>query len=100
MSMQFGVGGISIDTTANSAAEAQTSGIAEAAGVGFRRVLDSFCDPTLRSGICCRVNIDQFVDFYHISEKTALKGVTSVLDYASTRRSFRPLFVGGCSGPN
>ncbi len=91
---QFGVSGISIDKTANSAAEAQTSGITEAAGIGFRRVLDRL----LRSDIAVEAfiagsSIDQFVDFYHISEENSLEGrYIAVLDYCFDAPQLRAAF--------
>ena len=91
---QFGVGGISIDVTATTAAEAQTNGITEAASVGFRRMLDRL----LRSdeaveAFLSDANTSQFVDFYHISEENSLEGrYIAVLDYCFDAPRLRAAF--------
>lgn len=91
---QFGVSGINIDTTAATAAEAQTNGIAEAASIGFRRVLDRL----LRSDLAVEdfmtdASTDQFVDFYHISEENSLEGrYIAVLDYCFDAPRLRAAF--------
>ena len=91
---QFGVSGITIDTTAATAAEAQTNGITEAASLGFQRVLNRL----LRSDIAveaflAEASIDQFVDFYHISEENSLEGrYIAVLDYCFDATRLRAAF--------
>lgn len=91
---QFGVSGISVDTNAATAAEAQTNGITEAAILGFRRVLDRL----LRSDAAVEAfmadaSIDQFVDFYHISEENSLEGrYIGVLDYCFDAPRLRAAF--------
>ena len=91
---QFGVSGISIDKTAATAAEAQTNGITEAAGIGFRRVLDRLLrsDAAVEAFVA-EASIDQFVDFYHISEENSLEGrYIALLDYCFDAPRLRAAF--------
>ena len=91
---QFGVSGISIDKTAATAAEAQANGITEAAGIGFRRVLDRLLrsDAAVEAFVA-EASIDQFVDFYHISEENSLEGrYIALLDYCFDAPRLRAAF--------
>ena len=91
---QFGVSGIGIDKTADTAAEAQTNGITEAASIGFRRVLDRLLrsDAAVEAFVA-ETSIDEFVDFYHISEENSLEGrYIALLDYCFDAPRLRAAF--------
>ena len=80
---QFGVSGIAIDRTADTAATAQTEGIEEAASLGFRRILHRLLrDEPMVEAFMAENDANAFVDFYHISEENSLEGrYIAVLDY-------------------
>lgn len=80
---QFGVSGIAIDRTAETAALAQVEGIEEAARIGFRRILHRLlrAEPAV-AAFMAENEANAFVDFYHISEENSLEGrYIAVLDY-------------------
>ena len=91
---QFGVSGIAIDRTAATAAEAQTAGIAEAARIGFQRILYRLLrsDGLVESFIASH-EVTGFVDFYHISEENSLEGrYIAILDYCFDAPRLRAAF--------
>jgi len=91
---QFGVSGISVDTTAATAAEAQVNGISEAAAIGFQRVLQRLLrSQAAMDAFMAEASVDQFVDFYHISEENSLQGrYIAVLDYCFDAPRLRAAF--------
>ena len=80
---EFGVSGIAIDRTAETAAAAQVEGIEEAARIGFQRILYRLlrAEETVTAFMADN-EADAFIDFYHISEENSLEGrYIAVLDY-------------------
>ena len=91
---QFGVSGIAIDRTAATAAQAQTAGVEEAAGIGFQRILYRLLqsDGLVESFIATH-DVSSFVDFYHISEENSLEGrYIAILDYCFDAPRLRATF--------
>ncbi|MEX0502230.1 hypothetical protein AB3X55_01380 [Alphaproteobacteria bacterium LSUCC0719] len=88
---QFGVTGIAIDRSEQTAEEAQTLGIQQAARVGFQRVLMRL----LRDNVAAAAFIedhepDQFVDFYRIADENSLDGrYIAELDYCFQAQRLR-----------
>lgn len=80
---QFGVSGIAIDRTAETAAVAQVEGIEEAARIGFERILYRLLRAQeMVDTFMAEQEANAFVDFYHISEENSLEGrYIAVLDY-------------------
>lgn len=80
---EFGVEGIAIDRTAETAAAAQVEGIEDAARIGFQRILYRLlrAEPMVEA-FMAENEANAFVDFYHISEENSLEGrYIAVLDY-------------------
>ena len=88
---QFGVKGIAIDRSAETAEEAQTLGIQQAARVGFQRVLMRL----LRDNVAVAAFVedhepDEFVDFYRIADENSLDGrYIAELDYCFQAQRLR-----------
>lgn len=88
---QFGVKGIAIDRSAETAEEAQTLGIQQAARVGFQRVLMRL----LRDNVAVAAFVEdhepeEFVDFYRIADENSLDGrYIAELDYCFQAQRLR-----------
>ncbi|MDA9930277.1 DUF2066 domain-containing protein [Alphaproteobacteria bacterium] len=91
---QFGVAGIKIDQSAETAAKAQIEGVGNAARLGFARVLYRLLrDDTVVDQFLSENSPEQFVDFFHISEENSIAGrYIAVLDYCFDARSIRAAF--------
>ena len=93
-SPQFGVTGINVDQTAQTASAAQTEGMRQATMTGFSRILSrllrsqSAVDEFLTAN-----DPDQFVDFFRIAEENSLEGrYIAVLDYCFDAPRLRAAF--------
>ena len=82
-SPQFGVTGAGVDQTAQTAEDAQTEGMKQAAVTGFSRILSRLLrSQSAMDAFLAENDPDQFVDFFRIAEENSLEGrYIAVLDY-------------------
>ena len=93
-SPQFGVTGISVDQTAQTAEDAQTEGMKQAAVTGFSRILSRLLrSQSAMDAFLAENDPDQFVDFFRIAEENSLEGrYIAVLDYCFDASRLRAAF--------
>ena len=93
-SPQFGVTGISVDQTAQTAEDAQTEGMKQAAVTGFSRILSRLLrSQSAMDAFLAENDPDQFVDFFRIAEENSLEGrYIAVLDYCFDASRLRTAF--------
>ena len=93
-SPQFGVTGISVDQTSQTAEDAQIEGMRKAAVAGFSRILSRLLQsPAAVDEFLALNDPDQFVDFFRIAEENSLEGrYIAVLDYCFDAPRLRAAF--------
>ena len=96
-SPQFGVTGISVDQTSQTAEDAQIEGMRKAAVTGFSRILSRLLrSQSAMDAFLAENDPDQFVDFFRIAEENSLEGrYIAVLDYCFDASRLRSLPRGG-----
>ncbi len=91
---EFGVQNVSIDQVAETAGEARQLGTRAAAETAFTVVLERLLnDPKTISQFQSRYDLDQFSDFFHITEENSLEGrYIALLNFCFDAKRLRATF--------